>query len=104
MVDGRKQVVCLLMTQLPQLPEKPQRFAGTGATAQSLRYELDRWMRRLSPIPAAEARLLPLEFTWALFTNPVSFGYFSPEAGQLERGGWRFDGLGFSIICANDPP
>lgn len=104
MVDGRKQVVCVLMTQLPQLPEDPQRFAGTGAAAPSLRHALDLWMQRLSPIPAAEARLLQLEFKWALFTNPVSFGYYSPEAGQLEHGGWRFDGLGFSIIWANDPP
>jgi hypothetical protein len=104
MVDGRKQMVCVLATQVPLLPDDTRRFAWRGSASQSLRQDLTGWLQRLSPIADAEARLLQLEFKWALFTNPVSFGYYSPEAGQLEHGGWRFDGIGFSIIWANDPP
>jgi hypothetical protein len=101
-VNGRKQVTCALMTGVPRLPEVPERWAGVpGLPVGS---DVGGWLGRLSPIPAAEARLMELTFKSALFFNPIEFMYEPAGTGMTEYGGWRFSGFGLTILWFNDGP
>lgn len=103
-VDGRKRMICVLMTRIPQLPETPERWARTGAPMLAAGRELGDWLGRLSPLPAAEARLMELTFKSALFFNPIEFMYEPAGTGTTEYGGWKFSGFGLTILWFNDAP
>lgn len=103
-VNGSKQLKCVLMTRVPRLQELEEVFAAAESAVPNPRRSVVEWLEKLIPVSTAEARLLQLEFKQTMFGGPIAFSYFSPEASETDYGGWRFEGFGFTIIWANDGP
>lgn len=102
-VNGVKRPTCALITFVP--PERQSRpwLASLDTHLAPYPQRAATWLERLSPVSAAEARIIALRFDSALFFQPIRFSYEPAEASTTATSGWRFEGLGLLVVWIDDP-
>ena len=103
LVNGVKQLTCVLITFVPPRPSGEQWFASLDTYLLPYAQRTTAWIGRLSPVSVAEARLVALRFDSSMFFQSVKFTYEPADVSTTATSGWRFEGLGLLIVWIDDP-